>query len=961
MLRAVLSYGTNPTARQRLNVNEKPACNPIITLQKIYKRIAHFFSVRIRLRSGGALKTSSGLVSGVCRTINGVKASICSIIGLIMPLAISVCIATYSVAGAAQVTLEWGPPDPSLDGYKIYVRTEGEVYDYHFPAWSGTNTTCTIDNLADDTTHYFVVRAWAGNDVSTDSNEVVYDDSSSGTITLPTDSGQDAVIIIDDGDAGAASSGAWTISGGSDPYGSQSLYSEDAGARYTYSSDFSGRYEVALWWTETSSNCSEVPVEIHDGNVLLDTVSIDQRVNGGQWIVLGSYNFTTGPSRIEVVAQGSSCSTCADAVKLTKRYSPWNSGADSDGDGVFDSSDAFPLDQNEWIDSDGDGTGDNTDTDDDNDGLPDAWENQYGLDPLNKDDARQDLDGDGIENSVEHDNGTDPTLLDSDGDGYNDSIDAFPLNVALWQAPGGNDDGDIADEIIVIDDGGHGTSSAGSWNVSGGADPYGSQSLYSKSSGGRYAYSSDLSGRHEVALWWTGYSSRCSNVPVRIYDGNVRLDTVYVDQRQDGGQWNVLGSYNFTGRARVEIMSQGSSCSTCADAVQLTKRYSPVNSGADSDGDGVFDSSDAFPLDQNEWIDSDGDGTGDNTDTDDDNDGLPDAWENQYGLDPLNKDDARQDLDGDGIENSVEHDNGTDPTLLDSDGDGYNDSIDAFPLNDALWQAPGGNDDGEIAGEIADESIVIDDGGHGTSSAGSWNVSGGADPYGSQSLYSKSSGGRYTYSSDLTGRYEVALWWTGYSSRCSNVPVRIYDGNSLLDAVYVDQRQDGGQWNVLGSYEFSGRARVEIMSQGSSCSTCADAVEFSVDVDYDDTVKIIDNGDMATSSSGIWKVSGGADPYGAQSLYSMESGAEYTYSSNLYGSYGVALWWTEHSSRCSDVPVEIYDGDVLLETVTVDQRQGGGQWNTLGRFDFSGPVRVVVEVQDSGCSTCADAVMYSTD
>ena len=45
---------------------------------------------------------------------------------------------------------------------------------------------------------------------------------------------------------------------------------------------------------------------------------------------------------------------------------------DSDGDGVPDSSDAFPNDPSETKDSDGDGTGDNADIDDDNDGYNDG-------------------------------------------------------------------------------------------------------------------------------------------------------------------------------------------------------------------------------------------------------------------------------------------------------------------------------------------------------------------------------------------------------------------------------------------------------------------------------------------------------------------------------------------------------------------------------------------------------------
>jgi hypothetical protein len=61
---------------------------------------------------------------------------------------------------------------------------------------------------------------------------------------------------------------------------------------------------------------------------------------------------------------------------------------DIDGDG-FDRAksvpwDAFPLDQNEWRDTDGDGVGDNVDDDDDNDGFDDQQELRKGTDPLDK-------------------------------------------------------------------------------------------------------------------------------------------------------------------------------------------------------------------------------------------------------------------------------------------------------------------------------------------------------------------------------------------------------------------------------------------------------------------------------------------------------------------------------------------------------------------------------------------------
>ena len=67
----------------------------------------------------------------------------------------------------------------------------------------------------------------------------------------------------------------------------------------------------------------------------------------------------------------------------------------------------------------------------------------------------------------------------------------------------------------------------------------------------------------------------------------------------------------------------------------------PDHKELDFDGDGVDKARsvpwDAFPLNPNEWRDTDGDGIGDNADTDDDGDGWNDEEEKKAGTDPLNK------------------------------------------------------------------------------------------------------------------------------------------------------------------------------------------------------------------------------------------------------------------------------------------------------------------------------------
>ncbi|MEF8874151.1 MAG: lamin tail domain-containing protein [Candidatus Thermoplasmatota archaeon] len=72
-----------------------------------------------------------------------------------------------------------------------------------------------------------------------------------------------------------------------------------------------------------------------------------------------------------------------------------------------------PGEINSVVDGEDDGDGDNTTGDQDNDGMPDEWENQYGLDPTDPSDADGDPDGDGFKNLEEYEANTDPLNSDS--------------------------------------------------------------------------------------------------------------------------------------------------------------------------------------------------------------------------------------------------------------------------------------------------------------------------------------------------------------------------------------------------------------------------------------------------------------------------------------------------------------------------------------------------------------------
>ena len=259
---------------------------------------------------------------------------------------------------------------------------------------------------------------------------------------------------------------------------------------------------------------------------------------------------------------------------------------------------------------------------------------------------------------------------------------------------------------------------------------------------------------------------------------------------------------------------------------------------------------------------------------------------------------------------------------------------------------------GEVVDGAPTTGIIIDNGDEGTSSAGSWKVSSVAGFYDENSLYSTTNGDSYSFEAWVLGAREVSLWWTAHSGRSDSVSVEIYDGGDLLDTVIVNQRINGGQWNVLGTYSFSNKAKVKIISGGGD-ATVADAVKFAPASDV-----IIDNGDEGTSYTGTWRASSVSGFYGSNSLYSTEVGATYSFEARVLTNSEVSLWWTAHPGRSDSVSVEIYDGGGLLDTVTVNQQGNGGKWNILGTYSFSDNAKVKI-ISGGGDPTVADAVKFA--
>ena len=371
----------------------------------------------------------------------------------------------------------------------------------------------------------------------------------------------------------------------------------------------------------------------------------------------------------------------------------------------------------------------------------------------------------------------------------------------------------------IIDNGDLRTSYTGAWQVSGGPEPWdhlsdpSATSLWSRD-GDTYTwtFTPTDSGYHDFSMWWTEYPSRSNSVPVTIrYWGGT--DTFPINQQTDGGQWNPQGTYPFEAGVSydITITSQPGPSSTNADAVQFI--YQPglnVLPGA------TIDSISPNPAPTDALVTFTGHG--------DDLDGTITGW--------------RWDSDKDGTLGSGV---GNPVTFTTSGPLSLGTHIISFTVVD---------DNSEESEPVTQtltvqdtiNEVIIDNGDPETSFTGSWNVSGGADPWdhlsdpSATSLYSRN-GDTYTwtFTPAISGNYEFSMWWTQFSSRSPNIPVSIeYSGGTgviITDTVPINQQENGGDWYPINTYPFEAGVSYDITITAvpggtQNYSTCADAVRF---------------------------------------------------------------------------------------------------------------------------------------
>lgn len=392
------------------------------------------------------------------------------------------------------------------------------------------------------------------------------------TIFQSTNTTAATTVIRDNGGSGTSASGSWLVSGGANPYGSNSLYSKQSGDSYTYKINLAsaGEYQVFARWTEWSNRRTSVPYVIsHQGGT--NTVNVNQQKNGGKWIKLGStWNF--GSTAVVTIRSLGNGTTNADAIKLvpvgvniSPTVTPPGSksvaagqtlkftvtATDADGSAPVLSASNLPSGAS-FIDSNN-GTG------------TFSW------------------------NTVSSDAGTYNVTFTATDTSNPTLTGKATANISVI--------GGGSSSQIIIDNGKSGTSSSGTWATSGGANSYGSKSLYSNKNGATYTFKTNLPapGNYKVFARWTYWNNRRSSVPYVITHSN-GTSTVNVNQLNNGGQWNQLGStWSFGSNATVTIRSLGGG-TTSADAIMLVPASGSSGSGGSTGGSNGGGSSAGGPL-----------------------------------------------------------------------------------------------------------------------------------------------------------------------------------------------------------------------------------------------------------------------------------------------------------------------------------------------------------------------------
>jgi hypothetical protein len=277
--------------------------------------------------------------------------------------------------------------------------------------------------------------------------------------------------------------------------------------------------------------------------------------------------------------------------------------------------------------------------DSDADGMPDAWETQYGLNPNSAADAGLDPDGDGFTNLQEYQRGSNPIVAEPAELTHNGSFEeagTSASNAKYWVNGTPDNHGEMWGAALRT-----------SWRAHAGAWEGVIRGTWANAGnfGGFWQEAPAVAGRtYRVSGWFwadSTWTAGAQKLKIEFLSGAAKGETylkvVELNLGTIGQSWvqKTLEAVAPAGTtwARIVVEATGIQYHGALQFDELKLERVPV---ADADADG-----------------------------------MPDAWETQYGLNPNSAADAALDPDGDGYTNLQEFQNGTNPTVAEPKKSSY--------------------------------------------------------------------------------------------------------------------------------------------------------------------------------------------------------------------------------------------------------------------------------------------------
>ena len=217
---------------------------------------------------------------------------------------------------------------------------------------------------------------------------------------------------------------------------------------------------------------------------------------------------------------------------------------------------------------------------------------------------------------------------------------------------------------------------------------------------------------------------------------------------------------------------------------------------------------------------------------------------------------------------------------------------------------------------------------------------------------------RFTPNVLSAGLYQVFASWSADSNRATNARYDISHAEGV-STVYVDQ-SIGGIFDSLGVFQFDAgtSGSIDVRTLGADGFVVADAIRL---VRALPSIIELDNLDDEFSiTSGAWGTHASIDGFVGTNYRTARGGnksARFIPRFLVGGEYEVFANWTQHPGRATNARFEVThaNGD---SAVYVDQRSGGGLFQSLGIFEFnsgdSGTIRISTVGTDG--TVVADAI-----